>query len=68
MKISWNRDLGNPTKPGTYVVKGIGEVYVKQDEINTANRLGGDPHVEISETTSQGGDVKNFILGQFLPG
>ena len=65
MKISWNRDLGNPTQPGTYVVKDVGEVDVRQDEIDTAIKLGGNPYVEISDVTSQGDKVKKYILGFF---
>ena len=67
MKISWVRDLGSPTEPGEFFVKSInGYVRVTQEEID-ASKLGENPDVEVSEITSQGHNVRKFILGQFIP-
>ena len=67
MKINWERDLGSPSEPGEYFVKSIdGYVRVTREEID-ASKLDDNPDVEISEITSQGDNVRKFILGQFVP-
>ena len=67
MKINWERDLGSPAEPGEYFVKSIdGYVRVTRDEID-ASKQGDNPDIEISEITSQGDNVRKFILGQFIP-
>ena len=67
MKINWERDLRSPAKPGEYFVESIdGYVRVTQEEID-ASKQGDNPDVEISEITSQGDEVRKFILGQFIP-
>lgn len=67
MKINWERDLKSPAEPGEYFVKSInGYVKVTREEID-ASKLGDNPDVEISEITSQGDNVRQFILGQFIP-
>ena len=66
MLINWI-DLGNPTEPGKYLVRGVGEVVVKQEDIDEAARLGGTPQVEIHESTTFGHNVKQFVIGLFIP-
>jgi hypothetical protein len=65
-QIQWT-DLGNPTQPGTYTVRGVGEVTVTQEDIDEAARLGGTPQVEILETTTFGHNVNQYIIGHFIP-
>ncbi len=64
--IKWS-DLGSPTEPGTYPVKGRGVVEVSQDDVDEATALGGDPSVEIAESTAFHDSTKTFILGHFIP-
>lgn len=64
--INWSRDLKNPLKPGTYYIDRIGEITVNQQEIDAATREEA-PDVEISEVTSQGDNIRKFILGPFIP-
>ncbi|MGB9177603.1 MAG: hypothetical protein WCB68_00025 [Pyrinomonadaceae bacterium] len=66
IQIQWT-DLGNPTQPGTYMVKGIGEIIVKQEDIDEAARLGGTPQVEIDDVTTFGHSVRQFAIGLFIP-
>jgi hypothetical protein len=64
--INW-KDLGSPTEPGKYTVKGYGEVSVTQEEIDQAAELGGSPDVEIVETTTFGNKLKQFIISNLIP-
>ena len=67
MKINWERDLGSPAEPGEYFVKSIdGYVRVTRKEID-ASKLDDNPDVELSKITSQGDNVRKFILGPFVP-
>lgn len=66
MRINWT-DLGNPTEPGTYTVRGVGEVTVEQEDIDEAERLGGTPQIELVDATTFGHRVKQFVIGQFIP-
>ena len=66
MKINWLRDLGSPIEPGEIFVRSInGYVRVTQEEID-ASKLGENPDVEVSESTSQGDNTRNFILERFI--
>ena len=68
MEISWSRELGTPTKPGSKMVPGIGAVRVLQEDINRANApgaVGGDLNVELIEVTSHSSTGREFILGPF---
>jgi hypothetical protein len=68
MRVHWKRDLGNPTSPGKYPIRGVvGEVIVEQDDIEQAAKLNGNVYVEIAEATAFGEAVPQFRLGQFIP-
>jgi predicted nucleotide-binding protein len=64
--ISW-QELGTPTQPGTYTVAGVGEVTVEQEDIEDARELGGNPLVELLDSTTLGHRVRQFSIGLFTP-
>ena len=64
--IRWS-DLGSPTEPGTYRVSGVGDVTVEQSDIDRAAELGGDPRLEIDESTAFHDAGRNFVVGLFVP-
>ncbi len=64
--IRWS-DLGSPTEPGTYRVSGVGDVTVEQPDIDRASELGGSPRLEIDESTAFHDEVRNFVVGLFIP-
>jgi hypothetical protein len=65
--ISWLGNLGGPTKPGKYSVRGLGEVEVTQEQIDQARAMGGNPGVEVHDVTAFGDLVKQYIIGLFVP-
>lgn len=66
--VSWTNDLGNPTQPGTVRVRGVGEVNIRQENIDTARGLGGRVDVELIDVTNQdSGPLPEFIIRNFLP-
>lgn len=66
--ISWEQDLGSPESPTTIRVPGVGEVEVRQDDIDAAKKLGGPLRVEINNVTGFGTRMPRYIIGMFLPG
>jgi hypothetical protein len=67
VEIRWSQ-LGNPSKPGRYRVKGLGDVEVAAEDIADAEKIGGDPLFEVVETDTFQQPVKSYVLGYFRPG
>lgn len=64
--VSWHRDLGDPDAPGTVFIQGVGEVNVRQENIDNARELGGQPDVELIEVTSHDSTAAaEYIVGLF---
>src|SRR5437870_3119737 len=64
--VSW-KDLGSPTKPGVYAVPGVGEVNVTAGDIEDAQAVGGNPLVELHDSTTYGHRIRQFVVGLFTP-
>jgi len=63
MTISWEA-LGPPTEPGDIRIEGVGIVDISQDDIDRANRIGGNPEFDLIDATTMNDDLKRFKLGQ----
>lgn len=50
LKSRWTQ-LGPPTSPGVVFVRGIGDVRVTQEDIDTYSKLPGDPEVACEHTS-----------------
>lgn len=57
-----------PRSPGTCQVSNVGEVTVDGGDIEEAKAIGGDPWVELVESTTFGSSAfRSYILGFFRP-
>jgi hypothetical protein len=66
LKIRWSQ-LPKITGPGTYRVPGVGDVDVTSEAIVNAATIGGDPWIELHDTTTFGNSVHQYTIGLFIP-
>src|SRR5438552_12014249 len=66
LKIRWSQ-LPKITKPKIYRVPGIGDVDVTAEAIENAKTIGGDPWIELHDTTTFGHSVRQYTIGLFTP-
>lgn len=66
LKIRWSQ-LPKPEVPNTYRVAGIGDVAVSADDIRNAEQIGGDPWIELCDSTTFGYAVRQYTIGHFTP-
>jgi len=67
MVVSWKNDLGSPTKPAVIVVKGLGAVTVRQEDIDVAAAAlaRGLDLVELIDARVSSEGLRQFIIGRF---
>ena len=66
LKIRWSQ-LPKINGPNTYRVPGVGDVAVSADDIKSAADIGGDPWIELHDTTTFGHNVRQYTIGLFTP-
>ncbi len=66
LKIRWSQ-LPKIFSPGIYRVPGVGDVDVTADAIANAATIGGDPWIELHDTTTFGHSVRQYTIGLFTP-
>jgi hypothetical protein len=66
VKVRWEQ-LGRPTTAGVHRVMGIGDVQVTEENIRDAEEIGGDPWVELCDSTGFGPAVRQYTIGHFTP-
>ena len=54
-------------KVGIQRVSLVGDIEVTEENIESANEVGGDPWVELHDTTTFGSAVRQYALGLFIP-
>lgn len=55
--------LVEPPKPGSVAVPGVGQVGVTEQDIQAAEKCGGDPEFELIDCTAATERVKCYRLG-----
>lgn len=65
-RVRWSQ-LHNPTSAGVFRIHGLGDVEISQEDISAAQEIGGDPWVELCDTTTFGSKIRKFSLGLFTP-
>ena len=66
MKITWT-ELGAPSEPGKVIVKGVGAVHVKEDDISRVAKYDESVSFELIEATASGDDMRTYLLGVMVP-
>ena len=64
--IRWG-ELGRPTEPGTYTVRGVGRVIVTRADINEAAQMK-TPEVALTEELSFDANMKQYAIMYFQEG
>ena len=66
LKIRWSQ-LPKISGPGIYRVPGTGDVDITAEAIANAANIGGDPWIELHDTTTFGNSVRQYTIGLFTP-
>ena len=66
LQIRWSQ-LPKILDPGLYRVPGIGDVDITAEAIATAAAIGGDPWIELHDTTIFGNNIHQYMIGLFTP-
>jgi hypothetical protein len=66
LQIRWSQ-MPEITGPNTYRVLGVGDVIVSEGDINRYNEIGGDPWIDLHDTTDFSHSVKTYLIGLLTP-
>jgi hypothetical protein len=66
LKIRWSQ-LPKITQPGIYRVPGVGDVDVTAEAVANVATIGGDPWIELHDTTTFGSNIRQYTIGLFTP-
>ena len=67
MQIEWIRIIAGKRDDDNYIVDDVGQVFISQYEIDKAQKLGGNPLVELQEATDASSDVPQYVVSKFIP-
>lgn len=67
MQIEWSQITEGKQDDDNYIVSEVGQVFVSQYEIEKAQKLGGNPLVELRDATSADSDIPQYVVTKFIP-
>ncbi len=67
MRIDWIQVVNGKQEDGTYLVDGIGEVFVNPRDIEEAEELGGSPLVDLREASGNPSTMPQYVIMGFIP-
>jgi hypothetical protein len=67
IRIRWSQIAMHKEVNGAYMVPGIGEVFLSPRDMDVAQKLGGDPVVELQPSRASASIVPQYVIRHFLP-